>query len=428
MTLALKTYRALSQRSEKLLQKLLQKRLEQGKEDPARLWERMGIAKTPRPEGPLIWLHAASVGEAQSALILIDHLLLTAPEAHILLTTGTRTSADSVGQKLPARCIHQYIPLDHPLWVARFMDHWQPNLALWMESELWPNLIIELSAREIPAALVNARLSPQSYKRWKWFPGSAEAILSAFSAVLTQTAADMTRYRDLGANNVTVTDNLKYSARALPADETAFKTLAAQTAGRRTWVYASTHAGEEVMAGRLHGILKNNWPELLTILVPRHPARGAEIEASLKAEGLKTHRRSEGGTESIDPATDIYIADTMGELGLFYRLAPIACIGRTFSLDGGGGHNPLEAAQLGCAVLHGPKVQNLADLFEDMHKADAAITLTDEHHFLTVLQDLLEKPEVLAHMRKKARDFSATKTGVVNRVMDALAPLLTPLK
>ncbi|HRQ60964.1 MAG TPA: glycosyltransferase N-terminal domain-containing protein, partial [Alphaproteobacteria bacterium] len=154
MTLALKTYRALSQRSEKLLQKLLQKRLEQGKEDPARLWERMGIAKTPRPEGPLIWLHAASVGEAQSALILIDHLLLTAPEAHILLTTGTSTSADGVGQKLPARCIHQYIPLDHPLWVARFMDHWQPNLALWMESELWPNLIIELSAREIPAALV----------------------------------------------------------------------------------------------------------------------------------------------------------------------------------------------------------------------------------------------------------------------------------
>lgn len=423
-TLPLRLYRRLTARSEKLLQKLLQKRLEQGKEDPARLWERMGMAKRERPQGPLTWLHAASVGEAQSALILIEHILKARPDMHILLTTGTRTSAESIGQKLPPGAFHQYLPLDHPVWVKRFMDHWRPDLALWMESELWPNLILEIKERGIMAALVNARLSDKSYARWKWFPKTAEALLETFSAVLAQTGPDYTRYRELGARWALVTDNLKYSARPLPADEDSLRLIAAKMAGRKNWVYASTHAGEEDMACRLHAILKNNWPDLLTVIVPRHPDRGEEIEALCRSQRLRAQRRSVDPAGGPEPDTDIYIADTMGELGLFYRIAPIACIGRSFSKDGGGGHNPLEAAQLGCAVLHGPNVQYQKEIYEEMQKADAVLSPGDERHFLTMLQDLLEKPEYLSHMQKKAGAFAATKTGVIGRVMEALKPML----
>lgn len=423
-TLPLKLYGRLTARSEKLLQKLLQKRLAQGKEDPVRLWERMGQSKLPRPVGPLTWLHAASVGEAQSALILIENIRKARPDMNILLTTGTRTSAESIGQKLPVGAFHQYIPLDHPLWVKRFFDHWRPDLCLWMESELWPNMITQIKERDIMAALVNARLSDKSYARWKWFPKTAEYLIGTFSAVLAQTGPDYTRYRQLGARWAIVTDNIKYSARPLPADEDALKLISAKMAGRKVWVYASTHAGEEEMACRLHAILRNNWPDLLTIIVPRHPNRGEDIEALCHSHKFRTQRRSlepQGGPE---PDTEIYIADTMGELGLFYRLTPIACIGRSFSKDGGGGHNPLEAAQLGCAVLHGPNVQFQKEIYEEMGKADALISLTDERHFLHALQDLMEKPEYLAHMQKKAGDFAATKTGVIGRVMEALKPML----
>ncbi|MCD8566612.1 MAG: 3-deoxy-D-manno-octulosonic acid transferase [Alphaproteobacteria bacterium] len=412
MTTPLKLYRWATGRSEKLLQKLLQKRLEQGKEDPDRLWERMGQSKLPRPEGPLVWIHAASVGEAQSALILIDNILKSRPDCHILLTSGTRTSAESIGKKLPPRAFHQYIPLDHPAWGARFLDHWQPDLALWMESELWPNLILALQERGIKAALVNARLSDKSYKRWKWLPKTALCLLEPFSAALTQTATDYSRYRELGVRWALVTDNLKYSASPLPADNKTLQILAAKTEGRKVWVYASTHAGEEEMACRLHAILKNNWPDLLTIIVPRHPERGTEIEALCQAQGLRTQRRSLDPQSAPEHDTDIYIADTLGELGLFYRLAPIACIGRSFSDDGGGGHNPLEAAQLGCAVLHGPHVQFQKDIYEEMKKADAALELSDERHFRRVLQDLFSQPEYLAHMQKRPEPLPPRKPGL----------------
>ncbi|MCD8520056.1 MAG: hypothetical protein LRY57_01900 [Alphaproteobacteria bacterium] len=290
--------------------------------------------------------------------------------------------------------------------------------------ELWPNLVLEIKKRGIMAALVNARLSDKSFARWKWLPKTAEELLETFSAVLTQTGQDYTRYLTLGARWALVTDNIKYSARPLPTDDGALKLIAAKMGGRKNWVYASTHAGEEEMACRLHAILKNNYPDLLTVIVPRHPNRGEDVEAMCRAQNLRAQRRSLDPAGGPEPETDIYIADTMGELGLFYRLTPIACVGRSFSTDGGGGHNPLEPAQLGCAVLHGPNVQFQKEIYEEMGKADAALPLADERHFLHVLQDLFEKPEYLAHMQKKAGNFAATKTGVIGRVMEALKPML----
>lgn len=406
-----------------LLRALLARRCRAGKEDPARLDERTGVAGLQRPSGSLIWFHGASVGESQSMLILIDALLARDPALNILVTTGTVTSAQLMKRRLPESAFHQYYPLDNPAWVARFLDHWRPDLAIWMESELWPAMLSALKAREIPAALVNARLSPRSFRRWKRAGTGIASLLSTFSACLTQTEEDAAFYRALGAGNVIVSDNLKYSAAPLPCDLTDLQDLRAATENRILWLYASTHNAEEEIACRLHVTLKDKIPNLLTIIAPRHPERRHDILAACEKYSLNMHLR---GTEKALPEKEdqIYIADTMGELGLFYRLCPLACIGRTFSLDGGGGHNPIEAAQLGCAVLHGPHVQNLAQIFEDLGAAGGTIALKNEQDFLAMLETLLSDPEKLQAVQEKAQAFAREKAHVLETVMTALTPLL----
>ena len=408
------------------LRSMLNRRCRQGKEDPARLGERMGEASIERPDGALAWFHAASVGESQSTLILVNALLERYPDMNILITTGTVTSAALMEKRLPKRAVHQYYPLDHPKWVAAFLDHWQPDLALWMESEIWPNMLKALKNRNVPAALVNARLSPQSFKRWKLAAGEVKELLSAFGVCLAQTEEDADYFRQLGAPNVTATDNLKYSAAPLPYDERDLKMLKEATDGRPLWLYASTHDAEEEIACRIHRHLQKNIKNLLTIIVPRHPERRIEIRKACEKYGLKVALRSEGGAA---PAADdqIYIADTLGELGLFYRLSPIACIGRSFSSDGGGGHNPIEAAQLGCAILHGPKVQNLARIFEDFDNMGAAIRLKSEQDFQKRLERLFTDSDGLDALQNKATRFAEDKGKVLENVLVALGPLLDNL-
>lgn len=419
----LKFYRALMGAGEPLLSNLLSSRLKAGKEDAARLDERKGLAAKERPGGKLVWIHAASVGEAQSALILIDSLLARAPRLNILVTSGTLTSANLMAKKLPARAFHQFYPLDNPDWVARFLDHWKPDLALWMESELWPNMLAEIEKRGVPAALINARLSPRSYRRWRMLKSSARELLGVFNLILAQTEQDAKYYRKLGAAKIVVTDNIKFSAKPLPADEGELKKISAACAGRPLWIYASTHAGEEEMACRIHEKLKTTIPDLLTIIAPRHPERRLDVLAVCDAHKVKARLR--GVSHDLPIAEDdIYIADTMGELGLLYRLAPIACIGRSFSNDGGGGHNPIEAAQLRCAVLHGPHVQNLQDIFDQMNDAGAAIQLRDEADFTETLRRLFEHQRYREEMQAEAFIFAQEKTGVLDRVMSALEPML----
>lgn len=405
------------------LDRLLARRCVRGKEDRARLPERKGIASRPRPDGKLIWLHAASVGEAQSALILIEKLHAYDPALHILVTTGTVTSAALMEKRLPAPyAFHQYIPLDQPDWVARFLDHWRPDAALWLESELWPSLLRALKKRDIPAALINARLSPRSARRWKLLRGTIMEMLSSFRAILTQTDEDKAAFDALGAPSVTTTGNLKYSAAPLPCDEQELNELKQTIGDRPMWLYASTHEGEEALAARLHKRLARRFPDLLTIIVPRHPDRRDQIESFYKENSIDHCFR----TKNKSPQSGIYIADTMGELGLFYRLAPLACIGRTFSADGGGGHNPIEPAQLGCAVLHGPHVQNLQEIFEDMDQAGAALALRDEKDFAVQLERLLSDPAALTVLQQKGEDFAMGRGAVIDHVMTIITPLLSP--
>ncbi len=419
-------YKTVLNHSETRLQAFLNKRLERGKEDAARIGERQGIATKPRPEGRLLWVHGASVGEAQSALILIRKILDhgRGKNLHVMITTGTKSSAGFLEGRLPEGCFHQFYPLDHPAWVARFLDHWKPDGVVWMESELWPNMLMDMKERGIPAAMVNARLSDKSYKRWRWIRSDARKILGCFDLVLTQNDEAAQRYEALGARKVVCTGNVKYSAKSLDCDKGDLEAMRVATSGRPLWVYASTHKGEEEIACQVHGILKKSFDDLLTIIIPRHPERGDDIEAVIQNYNLTYSRRSKG---QITPQQedDIYLADTMGELGLFYRLAPVACIGRSLSDDGGGGHNPVEAAQLHCGVLHGPRVQYQLDFFADMDDAGAAIQVNGSQQLAQQLQRLLNDSDALQDFRDRAYKFTQNKGGIAEAIMENLSPLLT---
>lgn len=405
------------------LELLLKYRTGTGKEDPARLHERRGNPQRARPAGRLVWVHAASVGEAQSAMILIDAIGKISKDIHVLVTTGTMTSAQLMQSRLPDFAFHQYVPLDHPDWVARFLNYWKPDLALWMESELWPNMLHALKTANIPAALVNARLSDSSFRNWMMAKGLAKSLLDSFSMIIAQTDKDAGHFKTLGADNVIVGGNIKYSADPLPHDELALAALRLSISDRPVWVYASTHEGEEDLACRVHKEMKETLPDLLTIIVPRHPARREDIANVCFENGLSFRLRSDNVALPA-PDDDIYIADTMGELGLFYTLCPVAMIGRSFSDDGGGGHNPVEAAQLGCAVVTGPNNQFQRQLYDDMRAADAVIEVQDEDALRDTLLKLLSDAPLLEDIQRKTALFALQRDHVIDGVLEKLLPMI----
>jgi len=421
--LFLSLYQKIMRHSEKSLKKLLEKRLKQGKEDQGRYKEKQGIASQERPEGKLLWLHAASVGEAQSSLILIRHFHEHYPDLSILITTGTRTSAEFLHSKLPDRAVHQYYPLDYPKWCERFLDHWKPDMALWIESELWPNMLLSISGRNIPCALVNARLSKKSGFLWSLARDSARRILSCFDHIYCQSSRDLSAYKKLDTAHCSLMDNLKYSATPLPYEAPELKILQAVTSGRPLWLYASTHAGEEEMACRIHALLAPAFPDLLTIVVPRHPERREAILEACNQYGLQMKLRGDDKVRP-EPEDQVYIVDTLGELGLFYRLSPLALIGRSFSRDGGGGHNPIEAAQLNCAILYGPNVQNFDAIYDEMNQKMAATPVANEQLLGEMLRDLLGDEKRCRELQQVAKDFAQSKAKGLDDLLQGLAPLI----
>jgi len=421
----LSLYRAATTAGLPLIDLLLWRRAERGKEDRSRIEERRGVPSLERPPGALVWLHAASLGEAQSILQLVERLLRERPDLSALVTTGTVTSADMLARRLPARALHQYVPVDRLAWVQRFLDYWRPDAAFWVESELWPNLLLEAQARGIPMALINARMSDKSSTAWHRAPGSARRLLDAFDIILAQDETIAARLRGLGAERVSISGNLKLAASALPAEVDALVTLQDAFANRPLWLAASTHPGEEAMVAAAHrhaaGILAaQGGPGLLTILVPRHPQRGSEIAAMIEASGLRVARRSAG--DRITAESDIYLADTTGELGLFYRLSPLAFIGG--SLVPRGGQNMLEAAQLGCAILHGPHVENFRMIADDLAAAGATRMVENGEGLAGAVAHLLSRPAELRAMAAAAGEAAHIKAGVLDDVVRALAPLL----
>lgn len=416
-------YRGATRLLSPLVQAFLGRRRARGKESADRFPERSGLASAERPEGPLVWLHAASVGEALSLLPLIEAIAEGWPEATQLLTTGTVTSADLMGRRLPHDVIHQFVPVDLPKSVDRFLAHWRPGLAIWAESEIWPNLLCATRASGCAMALVNGRVSPRSFSRWRMFPAAARRLFSAFDRVYGQTEADAERLRALGAEGAVCVGNLKYAAPPLPADGIALDEFILAMGDRPAWMAASTHSGEDASAGRVHLRLKTDFPGLLTVVAPRHPSRGDEAEADLSALGLVVRRRSRG--ESPDAATDVYLCDTMGEMGVFYRAVPVVAMGKSWI--GEGGQNPLEPARLDCAVLFGPHMENFRVMAERMVEAGAAQGFDDEDGLAAAVAGLLSDAARRQRMGNAGAAFAVAEAASVARVVEGLAPLLDRL-
>jgi 3-deoxy-D-manno-octulosonic-acid transferase len=401
----------------------LARRARLGKEIPGRLHERCGEGAA-RPPGRLFWLHAASVGETLSVLPAIEAMAARDESLSFLVTTGTVTSAEVLARRLPGgisgRVAHRFVPLDVPAWTERFLDGWRPDAGAFVESELWPNLLAASARRGLPMALVNARMSARSAGRWARAPGLARATLGTFGLILARSEEDAARLTSVGAARVACWGDLKEAASPLPADQVALATLRAATAGRPVFLAASTHPGEDAMVFAAHRALAAGFPALLTIVVPRHPERGAAIAA--QAGGLTVARRSRG--ERIEASTAVCVADTLGELGVFYRVASVALVGG--SLVPHGGQNPLEPARLGCPIMFGPHMHNFRAAVGRLLAAGGAVQVPDSAALAPAVAGMLTNPGRARAMADAAAAVAESRADLPERVASALLGLLPP--
>ncbi|MGH6923404.1 MAG: 3-deoxy-D-manno-octulosonic acid transferase [Propylenella sp.] len=396
-------------------------RARRGKEDLARRGERFGVAGIARPAGPLVWIHAASVGEMVAVEPLMRRLRERGPA--LLLTTGTVTAADVARRRLNGVALHQFAPIDAPAPVGRFLDHWRPNLALFAESELWPTILKSLCRRALPLVVINASISERSFRSWRAFLPLARAVTGRAELFLAQSAADAERLRELGANRVHVCGNLKFDVPPPPADAAAVERMHNEIGGRPMFLAASTHSGEETAVIAAHAELARTGVPLVTVIAPRHPQRGDAIAEEIRAAGLRFARRSLG--QPIGRETDIYLADTIGEMGLWYRLADAAFLGG--SLLPHDGHNPIEPAKLLIPVLHGPHVETFRDIYNALDAAHAVKQVSDGATLAEALRHLLQDAGERERLSRQARACVERFTGALDRTIEALQPYLATL-
>jgi 3-deoxy-D-manno-octulosonic-acid transferase len=420
-SLLLRLYLAASRRGGSVARRALERRRAQGKEDPARLAERMGQAGRPRPEGPLVWFQAASVGEAASLLELLRRLQQVRPELTCLVTTVTVTSAHFVSERLPENCIHQFAPVDVVPWVRDFLGHWRPDVAVWTESELWPATLAEAYDRGIPMLLINARISARSFRRWRAMGGMARSLLLRFNQILAQDDLAGEQLAALGADpdRLSVEGSLKEGAAPLPYDEGERQRVARALAGRPVWLAASTHPGEEEIVLAAHARARRALPMLALILAPRHPARGDALAEMLRGRGLQVAQRAKD--EAIGADTDVYLADTLGEMGLWYRIASVSFVGG--SLVDIGGHNPFEPALLGSAIMYGPHVRNFIDGYRRLAAADAAVLVRNDTELCEALVATMA-PDRAAEMAAAAWEVCSEGADVTDTVLATIGACL----
>lgn len=417
-------YRRVTALSSPVLNRLLDARLQQNKEDPSRVAERRGQAVMPRPDGKLMWFHGASVGESLSVLPLVNTLKARLPDWHFMLTSGTVTSAEMMAKRLPQDVIHQYIPLDHPKWVKHFVEHWNPDAVIWLESELWPNLLHEIRTRDIPAALINARMNERSARRWRYARSLIRTMLQSFTFILTGARNYVPMFKKLGGENVHYIGSLKFGAQPLPIVDEDFHWFAQQTAGRLCIGFLSTQPTEELLAGTVYKELKRQFPNMLAVIVPRNVTRSQEVAEELRGIGLQTALRS--AQDHITDATDVYIADTMGEMGMWLQACPLVVMGGSFVPKGG--QNPLEATHFGAAVLYGPHMFNFPELCLAMEEAGAAESVAHKNDLLPKMQEILGHPEELARRREASRNLAGQNMSVIDAYADEIVIQLVEKK
>ncbi|MFM7084774.1 MAG: glycosyltransferase N-terminal domain-containing protein [Hyphomicrobium sp.] len=402
---------------------LLEARAQRGKEVRTRIKERLGDPSQDRPNGSLVWLNAASVGEINAALPLVNKLNEIRPDLFFLITTSTVTSANILEKRLPSKACHQFVPLDTPQATERFLNYWRPDLVIFTESEIWPNLILKISKSGIPLALINARMSSRSQKRWIRRKHFARKLFSQFEVVLAQNELLARRFSFLGAHRVEIAGNLKIDAPPLPIDQSTRDTLEQSLHGRKVIIAASTHLGEEHVIAEAHSQLKQKFPEICTVIAPRHPERGNIIYSELTKKGLIVAQRSK--KELPDSRTDIYLADTIGELGAFFSIAEIVFIGGT--LVPHGGQNPIEAIRHNAVVISGPSKQNFADIFNALRNSDALLEVQNIDELIIALDTLLSDQVKYQKMLVNSQRVLADLQGALAKTIEILLPLLPPL-
>jgi 3-deoxy-D-manno-octulosonic-acid transferase len=401
----------------------MHKRIRIGKEDDLRVQEKLGIASIPRPKGKMIWIHAASVGETLSILKLVKVLQEKYPHVHLLLTSGTLTSATIVQHKFPKGVIHQYAPIDFEMSVKRFLNYWLPDLAIWVESELWPNTLGELYRRNIPVISLNVRFSPRSLRRWLVMKAYFIRLLSYFTEILVQSKALEEKLRALGIKKVYYPGNLKFTADPLAHDEAEYNNLKSQLESKLIWLAASTHPGEEEIAFKVHKKLKCSFPQLLTIIVPRHPDRGQDIFHLAQLEHIQVQHFE---TKMVlKPDSEVILINRIGVLGLFYRLCDIVFVGG--SLVPAGGHNIIEPAQAGCAILHGPMMHNFNEILVHFDQFKSTLQVKDEDELLLRLKMLLENHDLKKQYIDAAMRAVGEQKTVLNNTLKHLEPYLNKL-
>ncbi len=418
MTLPLAVYRGAARAFHALAPKLLKDRVAKGKEDPGRFTERLGRTTQAKPVKPIVWFHGVSVGESLSAIPILERLQADRPDLALLITTATTTSAEILKRRLPEGVIHQYAPIDTPQAVEGFLDHWRPRLAVFIESDIWPNLLQMLTQRDVPHALLSARITEKTFRGWQTFRRSMQALLKGYVLVMAQDDASEKRLRAMQVIPQAQA-NLKTIGAPLSVDAAQLSALREAVAGRQVIVAASTHYGEDnIVARALEAQIRGG--DLL-VLVPRHPVKAGEIRLDLEALGFTIAQRSRG--EAVAADTQVYLADTLGELGLFFSLADLVIMGGSF-LTGIGGHNPLEAARLGKSVITGDDIGNWEGIFDTLLTAGGGWRVQGPDELAFLSGELLRAPEAIAEADTRALEVSRIEAGTLDRVWQALLPLL----
>ncbi|MFM8646826.1 MAG: 3-deoxy-D-manno-octulosonic acid transferase [Methylocystis sp.] len=393
-----------------------------GKEDPVRFVERLGQAGLKRPSGRLVWLHGASLGESLSMLALVERLVQL--NLNVLVTTGTSSSGQVISSRLPLGAFHQYVPLDAPQLIRCFLNYWRPDLALFSESELWPNMILELHTRQTPLIVVNARISKKSFDRWRVASGIAQKVFGSINLCLAQDYSNAARFLRLGAKDVRITGNLKFDTPAPLIDVAELSALTKLIAARPVWAGVSTHPGEEELIFDSHVALMQQRPGLITFIVPRHPERGQDIARVARLRGLTVALRSIGAFPS--QGVDIYISDTVGETAMIFRSIGLVFMGK--SLTVGGGQNPIEPAKFGCAIIHGPHVENFLPVYDLLFRAGAATRVENGAALTQAVGSFLMDPAKIRRKGRAAIEVVEKVTGASRKTMDALEPYLTAMR
>ncbi|MEI8321128.1 MAG: 3-deoxy-D-manno-octulosonic acid transferase [Alphaproteobacteria bacterium] len=362
-------------------------RTKKGKEDQNRLSERFGVATVARPNGTLFWFHGASVGESLTYLPVLQHFHMKYPDAWFLMTAGTKGAADILAKRLPSRCIHQYVPLDHPCFVKKFLKHWQPDLCFWTESDFWP-VLLEEADKKTKIFLLNGHLSAKSFSFWKRFPKSFQKLMGFFYKIYPQTTEDKARFLHFNMESVTYLGNLKFATPPMTQLPKLGASIEKTLKERPFWIASNTHKGEEEIILQAHHILLEANPNLLLVLIPRHPARvSTEIIPFVESCTLSHVERSSRHTLSKE---NIYIVDTMGEVLSFYALSKIVFLGGSL-VPNVGGHNLLEPLRFNNMVMIGPHMTNNQDMAHDGLKYKVVTEIKTMEDLVKTVQEWLDK-------------------------------------